>query len=103
VRVAAGARAFYMRLPMPDARLDKLRYRAWRRGFLEADLILGSFADARLASLRPAEIDAFEVLLDQADQDVWDWLMLNAPAPAFIDSALLEQIRAFRVSEALRR
>ncbi len=29
--------------------------------------------------------------------------MLNAPAPAFIDSALLEQIRAFRISEALRR
>jgi antitoxin CptB len=103
VQVAAGARAFYMRLPMPDARLDKLRYRAWRRGFLEADLILGSFADARLADLSAAEIDAFDVLLDQPDQDVWDWLMLNTPAPATIDAGLLEQIRAFRVSEALRR
>ena len=88
---------------MPDPRLDKLRYRAWRRGLLEADLILGSFADARLANLNAAEVDAFEVLLDQPDQDVWDWLMLNAPAPSAIDAGLLEQIRAFRVSEALRR
>ncbi len=88
---------------MPDARLDKLRYRAWRRGFREADLILGSFADARLTTLEAAEIDAFEVLLDQPDQDVWDWLMLNRPTPRFIDTGLLEQIRAFDVSGALRR
>jgi antitoxin CptB len=101
--VAAVARAFYMRVPMPDARLDKLRYRAWRRGFREADLILGSFADARLTTLEPAEIDAFEVLLDQPDQDVWDWLMLNTPTPQFIDAGLLDQIRAFDVSETLRR
>jgi antitoxin CptB len=103
VQVAAGARAFYMRLPMPDARLDKLRYRAWRRGLLETDLILGTFADARLASLRPGEVDAFEHLLDQPDQHVWDWVVLEAAAPDSIDSGLLAQIRAFRVGEARRR
>ncbi|HXQ12931.1 MAG TPA: succinate dehydrogenase assembly factor 2 [Caulobacteraceae bacterium] len=88
---------------MPDARLDKLRYRAWRRGFREADLILGSFADARLAGLDPAAVDAFEHLLDQPDQDVWDWVVLNVPAPPSIDSGLIAQIRAFDVSGALRR
>jgi antitoxin CptB len=103
VQVAAVARAFYMRLPMPDARLDKLRYRAWRRGFREADFLLGSFADARLACLDPAGLVAFEHLLDQPDQDVWDWVVLGEPAPASIDSGLLEQIRAFDVSQALRR
>jgi antitoxin CptB len=103
VQVAAGARAFYMRLPMPDARLDKLRYRAWRRGLLETDLILGAFADARLTSLDPAEVDAFEHLLDQSDQDVWDWVVLEVPAPHSIDASLLARIRAFRVGEARHR
>ena len=88
---------------MPDARLDKLRYRAWRRGFVEADLILGGFADARLESLAPHEVDAFERLLDQPDPDIWDWLVFQAPAPTAIDRGLLAQIRAFRVSEAPRR
>jgi antitoxin CptB len=103
VQVAADAWAFYMRVPMPDARLDKLRYRAWRRGFLETDLILGRFADARLTSLEPAAVDAFEHLLDQPDQDVWDWVVLDVPAPDSIDVGLLAQIRAFRVSEAPHR
>ena len=38
-----------MRRPMSDPRLEKLRYRAWRRGFREADLVLGGFADAHLS------------------------------------------------------
>jgi antitoxin CptB len=94
--VAARARAFYMPLPMPDTRLEKLRYRAWRRGFREADLILGGFADASLATMRPTELDAFERLLDQPDQDIWDWIIGQAPAPDAVDGPMLEQIRAFK-------
>lgn len=94
--MAARVLAFYMRLPMADARLEKLRYRAWRRGFREADLILGGFADARLATLRPDELEAFEQLLDQADHDVWDWIVGQAAPPPAFDGPLLAQIRAFR-------
>jgi antitoxin CptB len=85
-----------MRLPLPDARLEKLRYRAWRRGFREADLILGGFADARLTSLGLAELEAFEHLLDQPDQDLWAWITGQAPTPAAFEGALIEQIKAFR-------
>jgi antitoxin CptB len=95
--VAARARPFYMRLPMADARLEKLRYRAWRRGFREADLVLGGFADARLSTLKPVELDAFEALLEQNDHDIWDWIIGQAVAPALFDGPLLDQIRAFKV------
>ena len=37
--------------PEHDARLKKLSFRAWRRGFREADLILGPFADRHAAEL----------------------------------------------------
>jgi antitoxin CptB len=95
-RVAARARAFYMRLPMADPRLEKLRYRAWRRGFREADLVLGGFADARLATMSAGELEAFETLLDQVDHDLWSWIAGQAEAPPAFQGPLLEQIRAFR-------
>ena len=36
---------------MREARLRKLSFRAWRRGFKEADIILGNFADDMLQEL----------------------------------------------------
>ncbi|PZO54908.1 MAG: succinate dehydrogenase assembly factor 2, partial [Alphaproteobacteria bacterium] len=64
-----------------DDRRKKLKFRAWRRGFREIDLILGGFADRRLAGLDESGVDAFEQLLDAQDQDVYAWITEQAPAP----------------------
>jgi antitoxin CptB len=80
-----------------DDRRKKLKFRAWRRGFREIDLILGRFADRRLADLDDAGLDAFEALLEAPDQDVYLWITEEgAPAPAEYDTPLLAQLRAFR-------
>jgi antitoxin CptB len=79
---------------MLDDRLKMLSYRAWRRGIRETDLILGPFADAYLEQLSAAQLDAFEALLDQPDQDIYDWFK-GAQAPAAFDGEILEMIRAF--------
>jgi antitoxin CptB len=79
-----------------DDRRKKLKFRAWRRGFREIDLILGGFADARLADLDEAGVDALEALLDQPDQDVYEWITEAAPAPREHDTPTLALIRAFR-------
>jgi antitoxin CptB len=81
---------------MPDARLEKLRYRAWRRGFHEADLLLGCFADAHLAAMTEAEMAAFERLLEQPDPDLWDWIVGGFPAPTPLEGELLDRMRAFK-------
>jgi antitoxin CptB len=80
-----------------DDRRKRLKFRAWRRGFREIDLILGGFADQRLAEMDEAGLDAFERLLGAADQDVYDWITEAAPAPAAFDTPTLTQIRAFRL------
>jgi len=82
---------------MTDPRLNKLRFRAWRRGFREADMILGGFADARLATLSPAQVDAFEAILDQEDHDVYAWVVGQAEAPTAFQGDVLEAIRAFHL------
>jgi antitoxin CptB len=82
--------------PMDDRR-KKLRFRAWRRGFREIDLILGGFADSRLIDLDAPQLDAFERLLDAPDQDVYDWITEQRPPPREHDTSTLALIRAFRL------
>jgi antitoxin CptB len=79
-----------------DARLKKLRFRAWRRGFREADLILGPFADKHVANMSAAELDTFEALLDQPDQDLYAWIIGTELTPAAFDHEVMRQIKVFR-------
>ena len=79
-----------------DRRRKKLKFRAWRRGFREIDLILGGFADRRLDALDKSELDAFEALLNANDQDVYEWIIEAAPAPPEHDTPTLALIRALQ-------
>ncbi len=88
---------------MDDDRLKKLRFRAWHRGFREADLILGQFADAWLAELGPQDLDRFEALLDHPDQDVYAWIIGQTPPPAAFDTALLGRLQQFSRSAPMAR
>ena len=65
-----------------EHRLKRVRMRSWRRGIKEMDLILGGFADARLESLGPAELDAYEAMLNETDQDLSKWVSGALPMPA---------------------
>lgn len=80
----------------PDIRLKRLRFRAWHRGFLEADLILGPFADKHGQDLTPTELDAFEQLLEQPDQDLYEWIVERTPTPAEFDGAVMAKLKQFR-------
>jgi len=66
---------------MNDPRLKRLTYRSWHRGCKETDQILGRFADARLETLQPLFIDAYEQLLDEDDADIWNWLTGKTEIP----------------------
>lgn len=76
-------------------RLDRIRFRAWRRGFREADLVMGPFADQQGADLSEAELDAFERLLDIDDQYAYAWIIGREPTPAEHDIALMRRLREF--------
>ena len=87
-------------------RLNMLRFRASRRGFLEADLILGPFAARHVGEMTPQELDEFETLLDQPDQDLYGWIVGLKPMPRERDTPLMARIcdfrfAAFKVREAL--
>lgn len=58
----------------PEHRLKRLHMRSWRRGMKEMDLILGPFSDGPLAGFSDSELDRYETLLDQNDQNLYRWI-----------------------------
>lgn len=77
-----------------ETELKRFRMRSWRRGMKEMDLVLGPFADARIATLLPEQLSAYESLLSENDQDLYSWVggTVSAP-PAY--SEIVALIRAF--------
>lgn len=57
-----------------EHRVKRLRMRAWRRGIREMDLIMGGYADTRLAALDEDGLALFEAALGEADYDLYDWI-----------------------------
>jgi antitoxin CptB len=87
-----------MTMPVPDhdVRRKRLLFRSWHRGTREADLILGSFAEAHLAGFDEAELDAYESLLECSDVELFDWLNGHAEPPAPHDTNVTRLLLAFR-------
>lgn len=79
-----------------DTRLKRLKFRAWHRGFREADLILGPFADTYAHKLTAEQLDAFEALMEQADQDIYEWIVERTPTPPEFDGEIMRMIKTFR-------
>ena len=77
-----------------EARLKRARIRAWRRGTKEMDLILGPFADTRLAELSAAHQAAFDALLAENDHDLYLWLSGQVP-PAERHAAIVLTVTEF--------
>ncbi len=86
-----------------DTRRKKILFRAWHRGFKEMDLIVGCFADRRLADLTADELDQFETILNEEDTPLYQWITGKAPMPAHLDTPIMAQLRDFApLAKALR-
>ncbi len=76
-----------------EIRVKRLFIRASHRGIKEMDLILGGWAERNLADADDATLDAFEVVLAEADHDLYQWVSGQDVAPAEL-APMLERIGA---------
>lgn len=79
-----------------SARRRKLLFRSWHRGMREMDLILGSFADARIGGLTDDEIDQYERLLEIDDTQLLPVLTGEQPLDTVAEIEITKKIMAFR-------
>lgn len=77
-----------------EVQLKRMAMRSWRRGTKEMDLILGPFADLRLATMGPELLALYDALLAENDQDIYPWITGATAAPARY-AALISEISAF--------
>ncbi|CUH67653.1 Flavinator of succinate dehydrogenase [Thalassovita gelatinovora] len=75
-----------------EHRLKRLAMRSMRRGIKEMDIILTRYADARLDGMTDAQLDAYDLLLEENDQDLYQWVSGQTAAPAHV-SDLIADIR----------
>ncbi len=64
-----------------EHRLKRLSMRAMRRGIKEMDIILSRYAAARLAKMTSTDLDGFDALLSENDQDLYQWITGQIPPP----------------------
>jgi antitoxin CptB len=82
-----------------EIRLKRLRYQSRYRGTQELDLLIGGFADRRLARLTDAQLDRFERLLMADEPRLFDWITGRAPVPPEFDNDVMALLRAFKLVE----
>jgi len=81
--------------PERKLRLGRIQFRAWRRGFREADMVLGPFADQVAPGLDDGELDQFEALLNEEDQWLYGWIIERDPTPSEFETPVMAKVRAF--------
>lgn len=75
-----------------DDLIKKLLYISHHRGMKEADALIGGFADQYLSSLSYEELQAWEGLLQENDNQLMDWLLDRATRPHGIYSGLIDKL-----------
>lgn len=73
--------------------LPKLRWRC-RRGMLELDLLLNPFLENKFPQLSHELQENFILLLDEADPDIYNWL-LEAEIPPKILQPIVDCLRDY--------
>lgn len=65
-----------------ENRLKRMQMRAGHRGTKEMDIILGSFAAARLQDMTANDLDQLDSLMEENDQDLYQWITGQTAPPA---------------------
>ncbi len=78
-----------------DDRRKRLIYRAMHRGTKETDLIVGGYITAVAADLTEAQVSEAEVLLEENDLDILDWVLGRQPVPARWQGTIFDDLLAY--------
>ena len=80
----------------PEARIKRLKMRSMRRGIKEMDLILQAFSERALDSMDEAGLTLYDALLQENDQDLYQWVTGQGDAPARFEALIAEIAQTFQ-------
>ena len=80
-----------------ENRLRRMKMRSMRRGIKEMDLILSAYAGARLDAMDAPTLDLYDALLNENDQDLYQWVTGQVAAPERFTTMIAD------ISQALQK
>lgn len=79
-----------------EIRIKRLTMCSMRRGIKEMDILLSGFAAANLAEMTDAQLGEYDHLLRENDQDLYQWVTGQAPAPERFNALIDEISRTYQ-------
>jgi len=91
-------------LPRPGETIERKRarlvYQSRKRGTLESDLLLSTFAQEHLNTMDAMELSEFDKLMDEPDWDIYYWATgKRSPPQRWEGSKVLEKLRVHAQNE----
>ncbi|KAI6019917.1 Flavinator of succinate dehydrogenase-domain-containing protein [Pisolithus orientalis] len=91
-------------IPRPNESIDTTRarlvYQSRKRGTLESDLLLSTFARDHLHTMSMPELSEYDKLLDESDWDIYYWATGNrTPPDRWASSPLLQKLKLHAKNE----
>jgi len=78
----------------------RLIYQSRKRGTLESDLLLSTFAQEHLGTMDTEELSEFDKLMDEPDWDIYYWAVgKRSPPERWACSKVLEKLRVHARNE----
>jgi len=79
-----------------DPRRRRILFRCWHRGIREMDLVFGQFAEKEIATLSEPELDEFETIMAEEDNDLVRWIMGTWPVPERFQTPMFTRLAAYK-------
>jgi antitoxin CptB len=79
-----------------DPRRRRILFRCWHRGIREMDLVFGQFAEKEIAALSDVELDEFETIMAEEDNDLARWIMGTWPVPERFQTPMFRRLAAYK-------
>ena len=81
----------------------ELLYRSKQRGWLEVDLILGSWANDNIMKLSDTQLLNYKKILDAETSDIYTFLMDIKPIPDHLNNEIIYMIKKYAKEELKMR
>ena len=83
-----------------ETRRKRLIFRSCYTGTKETDMLPGPFARRYLPSFSPAQLDAYEALLDcNEDPQIFAWATGKSTVPAAFEGDVMTLLQNFKISD----
>ena len=83
-----------------EVRRKRMIYRSKQRGWLEADLLLGTWATKNVPTLTEQELDEYELLLKEETIDIFNYVSGKDPLPDHLKNlSVMKKVMSYALTQ----